>query len=696
MIKALSRYIVRKALSEMRHPGGSILFSLLPRTKYDYARDVGGGTGSSVLMAPIQWLQKAFLEAPIVLARPKGGGEEMATRHDALSLLARPNKFYTGEALWQATVFAWCLAGNAYWVILRNGVRRPVELWWAPSGTIVPKAEPDDGKTFISHYEYTPGRGEKVDLQPEDVIHFRHGIDPDNVRLGISPLRSVMREVWTDDEASNWVGALLRNGGFPGVVISPREGHTLPMDADLVEKYIAESFSGDRRGKPMVMAAQTQVEQFGFSPQQMDLSVVRDTAEERVCACLGVAAAVVGFGAGLQTTRVGATMREMVRSSWTDGVIPLQKALAGELTRSLLPDLGGKDGERLEFDRRGIQALQDDLTDLYKRAQIGVGGGFLRVDEAKRMVGLQPDPADAIYLRSIVLAEVPAGRSMAEAERAPSIAGDKGPGNGRNGRKAEDPVAQRIAAGAPHRKPTRAGLAAMRSVDALHEKLSAAFAKRLREWFGEIGGEVARAAGAVLGSKALEDEIDVAAILDGTHFRDLLASGKRRYDAHFTATSRETFGAMDAAFGLQTDLPDPAAVRILEAGGKRFGLLDLRETTREKLFTILSESREEGLGAEDIKRRIREAVGAGPWSDPDIRARVVARTETLYAQNLSVAEYARAAGAPRVMVFDARLGPTDEECEALNGAIVSAEEAEALAASEHPNGTRSFTPWFEE
>lgn len=700
--RALFGRMEAKALREMRHPGGpGFLSALLPRTKYDYAKEVGGGTGSSVLMAPIQWLQKSFLEAPLVLMRPKGDDEEAVRQHDLLSLIARPNKHYTGETLWQATILSWALGGNAFWLIVRNGAGRPVELWWAANGTITPKW-PEAGNDFISHYEYNPGRGQKIRVEPEDIVHFRNGIDPNNPRLGLSPLRSVMREVWTDDEASNFVGALLRNGGFPGVVISPKDGMALAMDVDAVKKYISDSFSGDQRGAPLAMGAATDIAQFGFNPQQMDLSHVRNTAEERVCACLGIAAAVVGFGTGLETTKVGATMREMVRSSWTSGVMPLQTALAGELTRSLLPDFGGREDEWLEFDARDIQALQEDLTALYQRAEIGLRSGSMMVNEARSLVGLAPVTGGNVFLRSIILAEVPEGRGMSEAERAPSAAGEKVLSNGHGGRKAQvttpddaDPEIQRIIAGADHARPTRANVAAMRSIDGLFLKLSATFAKRLKEWFSEIGAEVARAYGEAIQAKQIEDDLTVEAILNGTHFDSLLASGKRRYDAHYALTSELTFGSMNAAFGLQTDLPDSAALRILDEGGRRLGLIDLKGNARDKLFAILGEAREEGLGAEAIKRRIRDTVGAGPWSDENIRARVVARTETKYAQNVSMVEYTKAAGAPMVMVFDARLGPTDAECEALAGAIVTPAEAEALAASEHPNGTRSFTPWFQ-
>jgi hypothetical protein len=33
-------------------------------------------------------------------------------------------------------------------------------------------------------------------------VHFRFGLDPDDPRKGYSPLKSVLREVFTDDEAA--------------------------------------------------------------------------------------------------------------------------------------------------------------------------------------------------------------------------------------------------------------------------------------------------------------------------------------------------------------------------------------------------------------------------------------------------------------------------------------------------------------
>lgn len=99
------------------------------------------------------------------------------------------------------------------------------------------------------------------------------------------------------------------------------------------------------------------------------------------------------------------------------------------------------------------------------------------------------------------------------------------------------------------------------------------------------------------------------------------------------------------------------------------------------------------MSGENLARFIRDGVEAGPWSSPTVRARVIARTEAAYATNVSVIEGTRAiTGVEQMMIHDGRAGDTDETCEALNGRVVTLEEAQQLAADEHPNGTRSFTP----
>jgi hypothetical protein len=90
-----------------------------------------------------------------------------------------------------------------------------------------------------------------------------------------------------------------------------------------VKQYIQRAFTGDKRGEALALGAPTEAQLLQYNMQGFDVGPIRDVSEERVCAAIGIPAAVVGFGTGLQQTKVGATMKEMRQLAWISGVIPL-------------------------------------------------------------------------------------------------------------------------------------------------------------------------------------------------------------------------------------------------------------------------------------------------------------------------------------------------------------------------------------
>ena len=60
--------MIRNAIKAMIHPGRAMtVLGTLARTHVDYAKDVGSGFDASVVMGPIQWVQRAFPEARLRL-----------------------------------------------------------------------------------------------------------------------------------------------------------------------------------------------------------------------------------------------------------------------------------------------------------------------------------------------------------------------------------------------------------------------------------------------------------------------------------------------------------------------------------------------------------------------------------------------------------------------------------------------------
>ena len=682
----------------MRHPqssplsldlqGASWLFSDAPRTRVDYRREVGSGYGSSVLMAPVHWVARTFPEAPLQVEQETPEGFEKVLGHELSQLLRQPNPFYSGTTLWMATLSSWILSGNAYWIKVRNAQRKPIELWYVPHWMIAPKW-PEDGSVFISHYEYRPrGYGERIEI--EDVIHFRHGMTPHNPRLGVSPLQAVLREVFTDDEASRFTATVLRNMGVIGIVMSPKEGGITATEDDVAEtkKKLMERFTGSRRGEPLVMGRPTDVHQFGFSLDKMDLSSIRNISEERVCAALGIPAAVVGFGTGLQQTKVGATMKELRRLAWEGNLIPTQRFFAEALEGSLLVDFEESPEQfRVVFDRSDVEAIKESENELNERLTTAVRGGYMQVAEAREEKGLEVTDADRIYLRPIAMIEVPAGEPRPDLpEKGIKIAADP------------EPLLPTDDA-PPRRQPNAMQRRVVEMNERNHAAFSARFQQELERFFDGLGKDAARIAREVLKSakpgstKEIAEEIEGQRILDEMALEIAQRTLQEKGGRHYLRVAQETFTGVSTILGLEIGLPDPVAREIVATGGTRMGLIDLRKQTRERLFRELTEGRAAGEGIPQLVARIRDKIPAGRYQDAATRAKVIARTETKHAQRTSVLRaYKESQVVTRVLVLDDRLGHGDADCTFWNGREVPLDQARELAAQEHPNGTRDFAP----
>lgn len=383
----------------------------LPRTAYPYGKDVKHGLDSNVIMAPISWIMRTFTEAEPIVQAKRNDRWQTVDDHKLTALLNQPNQFYDGDAVFKALVISYCLDGNAYLIKVRNTIGEVLELWYAPHWMIEPKW-PNDGTTFISHYDYRPTGGKKQILPPRDVVHLRFGLDPRNPRKGFSPLKPLLREIFTDEEASNFAASVLRNQGFPGIVISPKEGQSQTLEQAKEQKAnFTQHFTGDRRGEPFVSTRPTDINTFGFNSQQIQLTGLRDVSEERVCAMLGLPAAIVGFGAGLQQVKVGATMREMVRLARVNVINPMARTFGKGFTSQLLNDFTSQPKRnKVIFDMSDVSVFQEDETEREERIIARVDGGVETVADAQDQLGLRVDETQRIYLRDSNKVAVPANK----------------------------------------------------------------------------------------------------------------------------------------------------------------------------------------------------------------------------------------------------------------------------------------------
>ncbi len=672
--------LIRKAFTVLLREGEA---GQLPRSSFDYAKEVGDGLGSAVITAPAFWVSRQFPEAPIKLRDPKG---ELHTDHAIITLLNNPNPWYSGGDLFMALALDYTINGNAYYEITRGRGNMPTELVYQPSYSITPKGTSTE---LVTHYEQE-GTGTGVrSIAADDMGHPRFGIDPRNPKLGVSAIHSLLREIFTDDEAANMIASVLRNMGVPGLIISPGdpEGTLGPESRNRLKDYFRRIFNGDKTGEPLVAENAIKINTLDVDLSKMALDKLRQIPEERVTAVMGIPAAVVGFGTGLEQTKVGATMKEMRELAYENVIVPMQRVFAGEMNHTLLPEfLPDPTGWSLVFDNSNVRVLQEDQTQMSDRVIRQWQGGLISKAEGRVELGRDFLPSDKVYRQGFSDIYVPVGSD------ATTTTDDDEP---------KDWIAEQLKNIAT--KGAQEDRIALRDRFRLDvEKLSRSWADDLQKSFDAMGEVAARVwlavADTVLagrnGSPTKQVSEEDRAIVDLLILQEAELAGLAiDYEAQYLSVLRQTNKSLDSIIGLGVNLTEPMEQQIISLGGTRKGLVDFTEQTRRAMYNAVAQGRADQLGPQAIARQIRSAIPAGPWGSSATRAEVIARTETKFAQNVSsIRIYQESPNVDQVQVFDAQLGDTDGPCVEIDGKIFTTEEAALIPPLEHPNCTRSFAP----
>jgi len=356
---------------------------------------MGNGASNSAVTACLQVLGTSFSEAPLsIYKRDDEGYEQEVLNHPLINLMRRPNPYMSGDIVQQYIINAMHVSGDAYLLKQKNNAGQLVALYPLMPEEVNPKGNKED---LITHYEYETNN-QKFIIKPEDIVHIRLGLDPNNHKKGFAPLRSVLREIYGDESAGQLATALLSNSGVPSVLISPRTEYApTPEEAEQIARTYQEKTAGKNKGKPLVITGAMKVEKMAFSPTELDIGTLRRVPEERISAVLGVPAILAGLGSGLSHATY--SNAETLREFFTENkLIPLWKQVGEEITQQiLLKDYESDDSMSAYYDYSEVRALQQDMDELYNRINVGVQGGWITVAEAREQVGLPTNDSQNVY-----------------------------------------------------------------------------------------------------------------------------------------------------------------------------------------------------------------------------------------------------------------------------------------------------------
>lgn len=385
-------------------------------TAINYKRAVGDLTGSSLLMAAVNWAGTAFPEAPLqVLEKKSAKIKEPIENHPMIDLLEHPTRYqskngpreyFAGELLWRSFAASYILDGNVYFRKVRNNFGEVIQLWPENSSTIRPRW-PKDGSEWISYYEVIRNgvwyRVGGPNGTADDVIHFRYAlptgttVDPLNDRLALSPAASLYREVFTDGERARYNALIFKNGGVIPFLLTPDPANMAGLKPKEIKEEFEYRMGGDNIGRPMVLTGAAKLTPMGATPDQLLIEKASWIPATRVAAALGIPAGVLGLEPGLEQTKVGATMKQLREQAAESFLIPHYRVMAGELQSQLLPEFGDTKNLIVAHDLSQVRVLQDDRVALFEREIKAYDSGVKTRAEVKSALGIDTTPNDEVY-----------------------------------------------------------------------------------------------------------------------------------------------------------------------------------------------------------------------------------------------------------------------------------------------------------
>jgi HK97 family phage portal protein len=391
----------------------------------DYAARVGDLSKSSLIMSAVRVVGNTLPEAPLEVKDP-GDGTGDATviaGHALLDLLRKPNPYYAGDSLWTAFAYSWIVDGNVYLVKVRNKAgTKVVELWYEPHWSIRPRwygdnqggielREGDDRSAFILYYELDRGT-QKYRLEVDDVVHFRDGNDPVNQRVGWSYIRSVYREIYGDNEVSNFSSRLMGGSAVPPFFVEV-DTTNLEVDQDDAEALalkLERKTTGDNKGKPIVVFG-GKPHKLAWSPSDIDLKMLHRFSEERFSAVTGIDPIMTGLGVGHDHS-IYNNVAEGRQAYYEAYLKPLYRRIATQINLQLLPDFEPDSKLYTTHDLSKISALQESEDLKHKRVWGDFTNGMITRKQAKSLIGVDPeeDGSDDVYMIRTGVQLIPAGK----------------------------------------------------------------------------------------------------------------------------------------------------------------------------------------------------------------------------------------------------------------------------------------------
>lgn len=326
--------------------------------------------------------------------------------HVLLELLENPNPIQDGDAFKEMAFLHLILAGEAFWVKLKNGLGRPGELW--PVLPYLMKERIENRR--IVAWEYRVG-SETIVLAPDEVVHIKL-TDPTYIYRGVGVVKAAARAISTDSSAADWNRNFFNNSARPDLALET-ESTLTPEVVERLREQWQDRYRGTANAhKVAVLEAGLKVNKITATQKEMDFLESRRFSRDEQLAMFKTSRTMLGIVEG-----DGRSNMEAAEYNQAKRVIrPLMRRMVSAINHNLAGD----------FDKKLVIGFTDPVPedkDFLLKERTESINTYRTINEVREDMGLEPvTGGNVIYQQSGM---VPLGTEPPASSETP--AGDEEP-----------------------------------------------------------------------------------------------------------------------------------------------------------------------------------------------------------------------------------------------------------------------------
>lgn len=235
---------------------------------------------TSPRLAPLRKTAEDVASTPWSLYVGEAVDNKKIEQHPLIDLLRNPNPMpdMTGYLLFYMTEAYLGLRGEAFWIIERNGLSTPSELYIVPPHWVAETPTIDN-----PFFTVETKSGSRFKVPRHDMVWFKEPDLVDPYGRGVGRAQGIEDEIETDEYMAKWAKKFFFNDAKPPVLI--QAPHAQEADIKRIQESWMERYAGfNNAHKPAVLPWDAKVQELNKTQREMDFTesrkYIRDTSNQ--------------------------------------------------------------------------------------------------------------------------------------------------------------------------------------------------------------------------------------------------------------------------------------------------------------------------------------------------------------------------------------------------------------------------------